>query len=176
MKKLVLFASVLALFNFTSCSTVGDCANDKEAFLENYNDFMDEVDDLDLSSSDEEWKEYDARFKKMTEECYEIYEEDMSVREIRKFWGKTVSFYVDRYGKGFAEELADDNSDLNISIKKNFADAKIDLKEALEDADINININGEELEEMLEELGGDIEKMGEKWGKKLEEIFEKKDD
>jgi len=171
MKKMFLFVALIGLMTWTSCSLGDPCGGDKSQFLDNYNAFMQEVDDLDLDHNDEAWKEYDDRFKKMVEECYEIHEGEMSLREERKFWAKTVTYYVQRYGNGFADVLKNDNSELNLSIKEHMKDAKGDIRIALND--LEINLSAQEVEDMFDELGSDLEKLGKKWGKKLENLIEK---
>ncbi len=108
----------------------------------------------------------------MVEECYDIHEPELSLKEQRKFWAKTIAFCVQRYGTGLAAELNSDDSKFNLAVKEHLKDSRGELRTALRD--IEINIDGEEIDELLGELGNDLEKLGKKWGKKLEGLLEKK--
>mgnify|MGYP000524031344 CR=1 FL=1 len=103
MKRILLF-SVLAASLLSSC-TSDRCAADKDTFLDNYYELLEEARAANLPVSDKKWARYDERFRAYVEECYEVHEAAMSGREKRRFWRKSLSYYTQRYGDGAVQEL-----------------------------------------------------------------------
>ncbi|MDX1407139.1 MAG: DUF6565 domain-containing protein [Saprospiraceae bacterium] len=165
-KSLLLSLSVVA---FAACQS-NPCGLSKNKFLDNYEKFVDDVADLELSSDAKAWKKYDDRFEQFTDECYPRFEDKLSNREKRAFAGHTVEYMVNRYGVSFFrglendEELEEDLREIGESIGRyaekmgdEFSKAINDLvneidREALEEAvdkardffenlDINIDYN-----------------------------------
>ncbi len=171
MKKLLLILPILSILIFASCET-DRCGRDKTDFLNKYNAFIEKVDHSDLSPKDAKWDEYDTQFKKYIEECYEIHKDDLTHKEERDFWAKTITYYGDRYGKGLAAALADEANNISKLITSHTSDFSNDLRLFLND----IQINEDELEENLNELGDDLDKLGKKWGDRLEKFLDKHKD
>ena len=69
--------SVLSLFY--SCSSIS-CGSDKDAFLDNYYDLVQEVRKQQKNGpiSDSQWKGYDSKFENYTHNCYTAFENDLS--------------------------------------------------------------------------------------------------
>ncbi len=171
MRNLAFAFLVGILFSLTSCG-MNECGGSKDVFLEQYGNFIDEVQEVDYDYSDNQWDTYDRRFKKYVAECYDIHEEALSNREKQQFYGKMAKYYFNRYGVGVIAEIKNENSEIGKEIREQMELIGEDMKSAF--SDIEINFDGEEVEGLLKEMGEDIEKVGKKWGKKIEEIIDKK--
>ena len=172
MKNHILFLcfSLTFMLMFQSCSS-DPCGNDKDDFLEKFDDLVDRVEEIDYDTEHKDWEAYNDEFKHMIEDCYKVHEDDMSSREERSFAKKTAVYYVKTFSgqvdfEAHAAEfgkLLDDNMD-------EFSDG---INAAVKKLKLDIDIDEEELEELIGEFGDDIESLGKKWGKKLEKVLEK---
>ncbi len=171
MKKILLILPILSILFFSSCDS-DPCGSDKKDFLNKFNAFVEKVDNAELSSKDAKWEEYDTQFKKYVEECYEIHADELTNKEEREFWAKTITYYGDRYGKGLASALADEANNISKLIGEHTSSFSKELKLFLNDLEVNEG----ELKENLNELGDDLEKLGKKWGKRLENFLEEHKD
>ncbi|MCB0704794.1 MAG: hypothetical protein KDC34_05765 [Saprospiraceae bacterium] len=150
---LILFASIAV----SSCS-VNQCGGNKDRFLSNFNELVNEITDANLPYSDKNWDKYDKRFRVLVEDCYPEYEDDLSRRERRKFWGQFVKYYYKRYGAGVAREMLGKGSTKLEGIQIQLDDLPLD-----------------ELNDLFESIGNDVEDWGkelEKWSDQLWENFE----
>lgn len=159
-----IFITISLLF-LNSCSQINPCGFSKDAFLANYNNLIAEVSQKDKSFSESNWKTYDNRFRTLIEDCYDQWEEDMSFREQRKFWGSSLKYYYNRYGDSLATELLDENNEVSVKIQDELDEIWGDSEAALKD--ILNDLGGDEVKDLLKDISKDIEK----WGEKLEEIF-----
>ena len=170
MKNQILFICFCfsSLMMFQSCSS-NPCGNDKDDFLEKFDDLVYRVEKIDYDTKHRDWETYNDEFKHMIEECYKIHEDDMSSREERSIAKKTTVYYLKtfsgqvnfeeqaaEFGKLLDENMSEFSEGINAAINK----FKLDIDEA-------------ELEALIGEFGDDIESLGKKWGKKLEKIMEK---
>jgi hypothetical protein len=144
---------VLCTGVFLSCQVI-QCGADKDAFLSKYDQFIERVDRLDLEVSDKGWEKYDRQFKQYIEDCYDQYEKDLSMRERRRFWMKTLKYYATRYGEGMLNELSKKDG---ISER-----AGRNIEEAL-------NTTGRELEDFVNKTLGEIEDLVKSAGKDIED-------
>lgn len=147
----------LILFLTSACST-NECGSNKAKFLANFNDLIEEVTEAELDYSDDAWDKHDNRFRKFVEDCYPEYEEELSNRERRKFWGQFVKYYYKRYGAGLAQEM--------------LAQGGAQLEGVQLQLD---NLPIKELEGLMETIGGDMERWGEElenWADRLFDSFE----
>ena len=160
-KGVLIFLSCLAI---AACSML-PCGASKDAFLSKYENFIDEVDDADMQVSDQQWERHDEEFRKYVEECYEQYEENMSARERRRFWMKSLKYYAIRYGEGMMEELSREDSNFDLKIRQNISET---LELSGQELEAFFEKNGQELEELLEGLSSDLEELADK----ISEIFE----
>ncbi|MCB0569103.1 MAG: hypothetical protein KDC66_05045 [Phaeodactylibacter sp.] len=101
-KKRFLLPVLVALL--AGCSS-SPCGNDKDSFLKGYYQLVEEAAGANLPVSDSRWEKYDERFRAYVEECYDLYEAELSGREKRRFWGRSLRYYAQRYGDGVAREL-----------------------------------------------------------------------
>ena len=100
--RFLLFVSILLVFN--ACSVI-ECGSSPEDLVDNFSDFVDNVGDLDLKYESKQWTVHDKRFEHFLEDCYEHHEEDMSGRERRRFWMKTLKYLKLRYGTSVIRQL-----------------------------------------------------------------------
>ncbi|MDH3649906.1 MAG: hypothetical protein OEQ53_09490 [Saprospiraceae bacterium] len=156
---------VISLSTLIISCTILPCGPTKDAFLDKYDAFIEKVDRADMHISDEEWEKYDSEFKKFVEECYELHGDDLSTKEKRKFWIKSLKYYAVRYGEGMLNEMSEEDTELDITIRENVGEV---LELTGEELSAFFEKNGEELEELLESISADIEA----WAEKIQEIFE----
>ncbi|NND33848.1 MAG: hypothetical protein HKN76_14760 [Saprospiraceae bacterium] len=157
----LLFLVCLSFYG-SSCQMV-TCGPDKEAFLTKYSKFIDKVDRADLDASDSNWEKYDQSFKHYIEDCYDLYEDEMSTRERRQFWMKTLKYYSTRYGESMLNEFSKDA--ISNDVKENIEEVLDATGRDLEDF---VNKNMGEIENLVRDIGKDIED----WASKMKEIFE----
>ena len=117
MKKLrfILLAAILSLL--AGCSS-NPCGNDKDSFLNNYYRLVEEATKANLPVSDSRWEKYDERFRAYVEECYDLYEAELSGREKRRFWTRSLKYYAQRYGDGMVKELGSKGNKASRRIRK----------------------------------------------------------
>ena len=155
--------AIACLMTVSSCEMV-TCGPGKDAFLAKYNKFIEKVDKLDLEASDQSWEKYDKSFKHYVDDCYELYEDEMSTREQRKFWIKSLKYYATRYGEGMLNEFSKEDA-ISDKVKDNIEEVLDATGRDLEDfLDKNMN----EIEDLVRDVSRDIEE----WASKLKEIFE----
>jgi len=86
MKKIYFFLTIVML-SLSSCSTMT-----KDAYLEQYKSFIDEISSSSQNFKENDWKNADERFKKFDTEWYNDFKDEMSISEK----GKTA-FYNLQY-------------------------------------------------------------------------------
>ena len=172
MKNQILFICFCftSLLMFQSCSS-DPCGNDKDDFLEKFDDLVDRVEKINYDTKHKDWETYNDEFKHMIEECYKLHEDDMRSREERRFAKKTTLYYVKTFtGQVNLEEQA---AEFGRLLDDNMAEFSEGINGFIKELNLDIDLNEAELEEMISEFGDDIESLGKKWGKKLEKIIEK---
>ena len=96
---ITVLAFTVALFSIQSCQ-MAKCGATKDIFLRNFDSFIEQMDDSDLEVTSEKWTAHDEKFKGYVEECYDAFEDEMSTKERRQFWVKSLKYYATRYGEG----------------------------------------------------------------------------
>ena len=108
------FESMKVIFNVIALTTVlfalqscqmAKCGATKDIFLRNFDSFIAQIDDVDLEVTSDKWIAHDEKFKGYVEECYDAFEDEMSTKERRQFWVKSLKYYATRYGEGMMNEL-----------------------------------------------------------------------
>lgn len=166
MKHLQLLLIGLTLIAFTACDVLSPCGTSKEEFLKNYNTFVQEIGEKDLSHDASEWETHDREFKKIIEECHKKYKTEMTTTEEAEFWTNALAYYYYRYGANMIAELDDSSNQLSVIISKN-------VEQVLENPMVALTkVVGEEKAKEIENLMNDIKVDINKWTKKLEKIFE----
>lgn len=164
MNSIKILAGVIFMIAFATSCQVLQCGPDKDAFLTKYDSFIEKVDRLDMDVSDEKWKKYDEEFKTYIEDCYDHFEKDLTNRERRRFWMKTLKYYATRYGEGMLNELSRKDG-ISQKIEKNIEEAIEVTGRDLEDF---VNKNMTEIEDLINDIGRDVED----WAAKLKEILQ----
>ena len=125
--QILIFASILLTFN--ACSVI-ECGSSPEDLVDNFSNFVDNVEDLSLDYESKQWKIHDTRFEHFLEDCYEHHEADMKGKDRRKFWLKVMKYIKLRYGTSVIRQLFS-KGDSN-SIEEFFEDGALeDLKRKL---------------------------------------------
>ena len=112
MKTLV--KSILPLFFlavvFSNCM-VDECAS-KKLFVKNFDSFIEEVSENHKEYSEKDWEKKDEKLNKYMDECYEKHEEDLTDKEKKEFWAKTVRYYIKKYGFNFQKFLDGEDNEI----------------------------------------------------------------
>lgn len=160
MKNITLVLLVLIL---GGCQ-MSPCGFNKTSFLAKHEYLVDQAKKNKKEWSSSDWESSDDKMKKLLEECYEEYEDELTNKESSKFWTRTAAYYVSRFGRGFLRELKKEDSEVVLSLEKGFDSLKDNpdrfLRELLNES------GGEEIKEALNELGDEIKDLGtelEKW-------------
>ena len=153
-----------ALFILPSCAEI-QCGGSKANFQNQYENLLEKIEDLNYDLDDKRWKPFDERFRTLVEECYPMYEDEMSEREKSEFWLSTLEFYSGRYGDGLAEVFRNQGEYISEEVVENLEEVLEHTGRKLEDF---MDENGQELEKLFEEVGKDIED----WAERLKEILE----
>lgn len=81
-KKTILFSSIAVIIIAIVIFLIKSAAPfSKEAYLEDYKEFIDEVSDENDTYSEDKWKDIDEKFDKFNEEWYEKFEDELSFTE-----------------------------------------------------------------------------------------------
>ncbi len=169
---LVLAALLLSLF-FSCASSV----NTKEAYLENYEEFIEEIKENKNNYTQKDWEKKDIEFQKFSEELYEKYEGEMGIFEQARI-AKYALVYGSTRGVNALKEALDDeeiesaideiSNIFNDDIKEDLESAIEELKEVW-DEDLK-----DELEDKLDEVKTRLEdeEFREELNESLEEVKE----
>lgn len=170
-KTVIIIVSAIVTLLITQSCSVDQCGTNKDKFLSNYNKLMDTIEDSGYDKENRKWNDNDEKFQQYVKECYENFEDDMTNKETKEFWGRAMSYYFKKFGQNV--DLEQKGAEIGKLLEENIGDVSKELGNALKNIDIDINIDEEKMEEIFEELGSDIEKLGKKWGKILEDVIEK---
>ena len=120
---------ICAIFTINACSML-DCAMDPEGLLENFDSFVDTVEEKNLDFESRKWETYDSQFENYLENCYEMHEEDFTGKQRRQFWFKVLKYLKMRYGTSVIKQVlkTEDSNNLQNLFKDGFMD---DLKDRL---------------------------------------------
>ncbi len=159
-----MFFGVLTLL-LSSCQ-LDPCAN-KEKFLTTFDQFVEDISEVEEDITLEEWKDYDETFKKYLEECYVNHKEDLLTSEKKTFWANSIRYYYQRHGKSFFTELEDETDPLAKLMEQ-------ELEEVFNNPESAIialvkEEFGEDISEGIDKVVDEIKKLGEE----LKEIFNK---
>ena len=153
-KKTLRYLFFIALITFMNSSCMLDeCGGSKERFINKFENFVEEIDKADLNYSDDEWEKLDVQFESYIDNCYERYEEEMTVKEIKQFWRSSMKYYYQRFGTGIARELFGKGNGTLKKLRKKLEKFKDeDLEDAMDDLKSETKRLQEELEELREAL------------------------
>jgi len=108
---------VMGLLLCAACSK-DTCGKNKEAFLSKYAALLEEARKSELEVGSSKWEQYDEQFRALVEECYQVYEGELSKGEKRIFWAQSVEYYYYRYGGGVLEAVNERKDGLSRRIRQ----------------------------------------------------------
>lgn len=86
---------LVSLLQFYSCKP-DPCAT-KEGFLQSFEAFQTDYEEVSAKMDTTLRAEYDDRFRGMVNTCYKKYKPEMSLEEKQEFWKKSLKYYMKRY-------------------------------------------------------------------------------
>lgn len=167
-KAIVIFLGLI--FIFGSC-TFDECTS-KKLYLTSFDNFVKKVEKKHKEFSEDEWKEIDLKFDKLTGECYEKFETEFSKSEKRRILGFGIKYTLYRV-KG--------EMPLDIDINKKDVDNFFDEIDKLVDKEDDITKvldkirNDKDIKKATKDFKSglkNLEKGLEKFGEELEKVFE----
>ncbi|MEM7101638.1 MAG: hypothetical protein AAF502_00825 [Bacteroidota bacterium] len=170
------YLKTLSLFTLTTilfaACTQSPCGVNKNYFLQNFETFVNDIQEQDLPYNDESWVDHDKKFNHFKDECFEQFKDKMTESEKEEFFGDAAKYVWLRYGSGFVNQILDKDGEVLDNFLDDISDAwdgtENDITTAIDDLRKEVeNIDKEKLEDLMKEIGGDIEE----WGNKIEEIF-----
>ena len=95
MQKIIFLATLLSIISLSSCSNYVSCGSDKDAFIDNFYDFVEKVKEHQKEGeiSEKDWESYDTQFEKLTNECYKQHEKDLETSD-QMGLAYATSFYL----------------------------------------------------------------------------------
>jgi len=94
-------ALLLLTVLLSGCAEIAPCGFDKEQYLDNFKRFIDKAEEMDTKAGESAWSSMDERFEKLSEECMEQWEDEMSIGEKAKVAGWILRYNYIRMGKPF---------------------------------------------------------------------------
>lgn len=156
----------VGLLTMTSCKEVA-CGGSASNFQNQFENFLEKVDELEYDTDDKRWKVFDERMRLFIDECYPLYEEELSKSDKSEFWIGTLAYYSNRYGDEIADAFASHGELIAEEVVENLENVFAETGKKLEDF---LNENEGEIERLFTEIGRDIES----WAERLEEMLEEK--
>lgn len=108
-KSTTLHLLLLALLLFTSsCANYISCGGDKDAFVDNFYTFIEAVQNEQKQGkiSDAQWESYDAKFTKLTEECFPQFENELTTSDQLGVAASVAAYYYAKHGLSAMIKLA----------------------------------------------------------------------
>jgi hypothetical protein len=104
---LSLFCLSLLLL-ISSCASHISCGGDKDAFIDNFYTFIDDLkkEQKQGKLSDSQWENYDTKFKKLTEECFPQFEKELTTTDQLGVATSVAAYYYAKHGAGALLKLA----------------------------------------------------------------------
>jgi hypothetical protein len=96
------------LLSISSCASYVSCGGDKDAFVDNFYTFIEELKEEQKQGklSDSQWESYDAKFKKLTEECYPEFEDKLNTTDQLGVAASVAAYYYAKHGLTAIVQLA----------------------------------------------------------------------
>ena len=161
----ILLAVVFAL-SLTSCA-LDQCGPTKEAFLEKYENFVDDVESKDLEGSKKEWERVDKKFDKYLNECYTEYKDDLSQSEQSEFALNTMRYYYNKYGKDFYDKMDSNPEEFAKVVSENVEEFLHKYEDDIEDIleEITSSMDKKEMDELFEQGSDFLKTLDEDYNK-----------
>lgn len=139
---------ILALLFLCCCFLVScteELCGDKEKFIKNFEQLVDETRDASSDYKDADWEKVEDRFQKLTKDCYQAHKDDMTSREKRTFWKDAVKLMIVKGTENFDLKLNDEDIDIDLGSDEDLEYIKTELEEVFEGT-------GEEMKEIMEDF------------------------
>lgn len=150
MKKKLLYPVLLIMLITSACSD-DYCADSKEKFLVDYFALIQNAGDADMKADDKGWEKYDEQFRALVEECYQVYEPELTKGERRTFWAKSVEYYYHRYGGEVLSAVNEKEDELSRRIKREVESRWDRTGDALDEALMSAQKNWKKAKERMED-------------------------
>ncbi len=133
--------SLVLLLTGSACSGPA-CGRDKEAFIEKIDHLVEQAGKFDWPTDDKRWEKYDSQFENLIENCYDEWDEELTIGEHTHVATQIITY---AYRRGGGKKL---KGKLKKELEKLKGNSE-ELKETLK----------EDVAPLLEEIGQDIEEM-----------------
>jgi len=107
---MIRYTLILTSFLLFSCEKP-PCGYSKKDLLADIEELADEIRDKDNLSRNQ-IKALDEKVEQLVEECYRKYEDDLTKKENKAFWGDVSKYYLSRHGLAAFEQLGRDLEDM----------------------------------------------------------------
>lgn len=153
--------TLILSFLIFSCSSLDPCQN-KDLFLKQHNDFVEDTLDSKEDYNDDDWKLRDEDFDKLVNECYKNVEDEMSKEEKKEYWITNSKYLATRVKKNSSRGI-----ESLTGLIETLSEDGVDFAEGLSD------VFGDDLETTFKDFEGDLKEIfDEDFKEKLEEIFD----
>ena len=139
---------ILAMLFLCSCFLVScteDLCGDKERFMKNFEQLVDETRDASSDYKKADWEKVEERFEKLTKDCYQAHKDDMTSREKRTFWNHAVKVMIVKRTQNFDLQLKEDDIDIDFGSDEDLEYITTELEEVFEGT-------GDEIKEIMEDF------------------------
>ena len=115
--RVILWAGLcLSSLLFSSCTSI-QCGANKAQFLEQYDRFMEEVLDEEMTLTDPRWEIYDDHFQFYLTDCYVLFKPELSTSDKHDVLMGALRYYFIRYGSHMSKEIANDDNEASAVLK-----------------------------------------------------------
>ncbi|MDX1407754.1 MAG: hypothetical protein R3330_06460 [Saprospiraceae bacterium] len=150
--------------SLTRCTAI-QCGANASQFVEQFDRFIQESLNTDMSITDTRWKIYDERLETYLVDCYARFRDVLTYSDKQAVLMQTIRFYYKRYGSHMIRELRNDENPTSVMLKEEMA-------AIWEEPDaIFKQIAGEDWEQMIDDFLNDLEE----WKSRLQELIEEKE-
>ncbi len=171
MKKIIILLGIT--FIFSNC-TFDECTS-KTLYIVSFENFIEKTENNYEDYTDKDWEKADAKFKKLTSECYDKFEDKLSRRDKKKIvkFGVRYSFYRIKSGLLTGLNIDDEDVDDFLDDIDKLVDKEKDISKFLEKIknDKSFKKAAKDFKKGFENFGKGLEKLG----KELDKLFDEMD-
>lgn len=168
---------IIGIVIFSSSCTFDECTS-RSLYLTSFDNFINEVEKKHNDYSEDDWKEIDVKFEKLTKECYKKFEKDFSKDDKKRIVKNGFKYTVYRVKSELPLDFNFDEKDWDgfFDNVDGFIDKEKDFVKVFEKIvkDKDFQKAGESFKKGMESLGKGLDKFGKELDKVFKD-FEKKD-